>query len=77
MVLNRGDAPPPGGIKKFLRECEPLHALQHRTFLNGSVSLSNVTPVLISSRYLLFGLVPAEMEVGPNSSLHANIQGLN
>jgi len=44
--------------------CEPLHVLQHRTFLNGNVSLSNVTPVLIFRRYMLFGLVPAEMEVG-------------
>jgi len=28
------------------------------------VSLSNVTPVLILRRYMLFGFVPAEMEVG-------------
>jgi len=52
-------------------------------FLNGNVSLSNVASVLILRRYTLFGLVPAEMEVGVkyleilNSSLHANIQGRN
>ena len=43
-------------------------------------------PVLILRRYMLFGLVLAEMEVGvksilkfsrSNSSLHANIQGRN
>jgi len=28
------------------------------------VSLSNVTPVLILHRYMLFGLVSAEMEIG-------------
>jgi len=39
---------------------EPLHALQHRKFLNGNVSLLNITPVLILRRYVLFGLVPAE-----------------
>jgi len=33
-------------------------------FLNGNVSLSNVASVLILRRYTLFGLVPAEMEVG-------------
>jgi len=32
--------------------------------MNGNVSLSNVTPVLILRRYVLFALVPAEMEVG-------------
>ena len=58
MVLNRG------GVKKFLGGREPLHALQHRKILNGNVSLSNVTPVLILRCYVLFGLVPAEMEVG-------------
>ena len=58
MVLNRG------GSKKFLGGHEPLLALQHRKFLNGNVSLSNVTPVLILRHYMLFGLVPAEMEVG-------------
>jgi len=31
--------------------------------LNGSMSLLHVTPVLILHRYVLFGLVPAEMEV--------------
>ena len=56
---------PSGGVKKFLGGREPLRALQHRTFLNGNVSLTNVTPVLILRRYmLLFGLVTAEMEVG-------------
>jgi len=43
---------------------EPLHALQHGKFLNGSVYLPNVTPVRILRRYMLFGLVPAEIEVG-------------
>jgi len=43
---------------------EPLHGLQHRKFFNGNVSLPNVTPVLILRRYMLFGLVPAETEVG-------------
>ena len=58
MVLNRG------GVKKFPGGREPLRALQHRKFLNGDVSLSNVTPVLILRRYMLFGLVLVEMEVG-------------
>jgi len=53
-----------GGVKKFLGGREPLHALQHIQFLNRNVSLSNITPVLILRRYMLFGLVPAEMEVG-------------
>ena len=39
-------------------------ALQHRKFLNGNVSLSYATPVPILRRCMLFGLVPAEMEVG-------------
>jgi len=51
----------------------------------GGAPLLNVTPVLILRRYVLFGLVPAEMEVGvkyleilqADSSLHANIQGRN
>jgi len=85
VVLNRRGAPPQGGVKKFLGGREPLHDLQHRKFLNGNVSLSNVTPVLILRRYALFGLVPAEMEVGvkyleilrDELSLHANIQGRN
>ena len=64
MVLNRVSAHPQGGFKKFLGGRERLHALQHRKILNGNVSLTNVTPVLISRRYVLFGLVPAEMEVG-------------
>ena len=58
VVLNRGC------VKKFPGGREPLHALQHRKFLNGNVSLSNVTPMLILRRYMLSGLVPAEMEVG-------------
>ena len=62
MVLNRGSAPP-GGVKKFLGGRKPLHALKHRKILNGNVSLSNVMPVLILCRYVLFGLVLAEMEV--------------
>ena len=76
MVLNLG------GRQEISRGCEPFHALQHRKFLNGNVSLSNVAPVLIYRRYMLFGLVPAEMEVGvkyleilQNLILHANIQG--
>ena len=52
------------GFKKFLGGRKPLHTLQHIKFLNGNVSLSNVTPVLILRRYMLVGLVPAEMEVG-------------
>jgi len=55
VVLNQGGAPPQGGVKKFLGGSEPLHALQHRKILNGNVSLSNVTPVLILRRYVLFG----------------------
>jgi len=31
---------------------------------NGNVSLPNVTPALILRRYMLFGLVPTEMDVG-------------
>ena len=62
MVLNRGDAPS-GGVKKFSVGREPFHALQHGKFLKGNVNLSNVTTVRISRRYMLFGLVPAEMEV--------------
>jgi len=41
-----------------------LYSLQHGKFLNGNVYLPKVTPVLIWRRYMLFGLVPAEMEVG-------------
>jgi len=62
VVLNRGDAPS-GGVKKFSVGREPFHALQHGKFLKGNVNLSNVTTVRISRRYMLFGLVPAEMEV--------------
>jgi len=57
VVLNRED------VKKFLGGHEPIvyiHALQHTKSLNGSVSLSNVTSL---RHYMLFGLVPAEMEV--------------
>ena len=64
MVLNRGRTCPLGGVKKFLGGRIPLHALQHRKILNGNVSLLNVMPELILRRYVLFGLVPAEMEVG-------------
>jgi len=59
VVLNRG-----GRQEISTGAREPLHALQHRKFLNGHVSLLNVTPVLLLRRYVLFGLVPAEMEVG-------------
>jgi len=55
--LLTGGSAPPGGR-------EPLHAPQHGKFLNRSLSLLNVKPVLILRRYMLFGLVPAEMEVG-------------
>ena len=58
VVLNRG------GVKKFVGGREHLHGLQHRKILNGNVSLLNVTPVLILRLYVLFGLVPAEMEIG-------------
>jgi len=64
VVLNQGGTPPQGGVKKFLGGRETLHALQHITFLNGNVSLSNVTAVLILCRYMLFGLFPAVMELG-------------
>ena len=50
-------------FKKFPGGREPLPALQHGKFLNGNVSLPNVTPVRILRRYMLCGLVPAEMEV--------------
>jgi len=64
VVLNRGGAPLRGGLEKSFRGREPLHALQHGKFLKWNVYLANVTPVLILRRYMLFGLVPAEMEVG-------------
>jgi len=57
MVLNRG------GVKKFSGEREPIHALQHGKFLNWNVNFPNVTTVRMSRRYMLFGFVPAEMEV--------------
>jgi len=68
-----------GGGRALSGGREPLHALQQRKFLNGNVSLSNVTPVLILRRYMLFGLVPAEMEAGVKylEILQANIQGPN
>ena len=77
--LTRGARPLRGGVNKFPGGREPLHALQHRKILNGNVSLSNVTPVLILRRYMLFGLVSAEMEVGVKylEILQANIQGPN
>jgi len=59
-----GGARPPGGCQEISRGRKTLHATQHRIFLNGDVSLSNVTTVLLLRRYMLFGLVPAEMEVG-------------
>ena len=40
--LTGGGAPPQGGVKQFPGGHEPLHALQHRTFFNGNVSLPNV-----------------------------------
>ena len=58
MVLNRG------GVKKFLEGVSPYMLYNQEKFLNGNVSLSNVASVLILRRYTLFGLVPAEMEVG-------------
>ena len=64
MVLNRGGAPPQVGVRKFSGGREPLHDLQHGKFLNGNVHFANATPVLILRRYMLFGLVPAQMEVG-------------
>jgi len=64
VVLNRGARPPQEGVKKFPGGREPLHALQHGKFLNGIVCLPNVMPVLILRRYVLFGLIPEEMEVG-------------
>jgi len=60
VVLNRGV-----GVKEFTRGGEPLHALQHGKFLNGNVSLPNVTQVLILRCYKLFGLVPAKTEFEP------------
>ena len=55
-----------GGRQEISRRREPLHALHYNieNFLNGNVSLLNVTPVRILRRYVLFGLVPAEMEAG-------------
>jgi len=51
-------------VKKVSGGREPLHVLQHGKFLKWNVYLPNVTPVLVLRRYMLFGLVPAEMEVG-------------
>jgi len=63
VVLNRG-ALPPGRRQEFPSGREPLHALQHGKALNGYVSLPNAMPMLILRRYMLFGLLPADMEVG-------------
>jgi len=52
------------GISKFSEGREPLHCLQHGEFLNGNVYLLKFTQALILLFYLLFGLVPAKMEVG-------------
>ena len=65
-------------MNKFSGEREPLHALKHGKFLNRNASIPNVALVRILRRSMLFGLVPAEMEVGvefleifrPNLSLH-------
>jgi len=57
VVLNRG------GHQEISRGGTNPYKLYNRTFLNRIVSLSNVTPVLILRRYVLFGLVPSEMEV--------------
>ena len=57
VVLKRGARPSPGRRQEIC-------ALQHGKALNGNVSLPNVTPMLILRRYMLFGLVPADMEVG-------------
>jgi len=51
------------GFKKFPGERKLLHALHYRKFLNENVSLPNVMPLLILRRYMLFCLLPAEMEV--------------
>ena len=62
VVLCRGERPP-GGVKKFPGGREPLHVLQHGKFLDVNVALPNVMPVLTLRRYMLFGLVPVDMEV--------------
>jgi len=51
------------GVQEISRERELLHALHHGKFLNGNVSLPNVMPLLLLRRYMVFCLVPAEMEV--------------
>jgi len=43
VVLNRGARAPPEGRQAISRRGEPLHALQHGTFLNCNVSIPNVT----------------------------------
>jgi len=53
-----------GGVKKFPRGREPLHALQHGKALKGNVSLPSATPVMILRRYILLGLLPADIDVG-------------
>jgi len=62
VVLNRGRHP--RGRQEISRGRKPLQALQNGKFLNGNVSLPNVTPVLLLCRCMLFGLVPVEVEVG-------------
>ena len=42
LVLNRGARLPRGASSNFQGGCEPLHALQHRTFFIRNVSLLNV-----------------------------------
>jgi len=51
-------------VKKFSEGREPLHSLQLGKSLNGNVDLPNVTPVPILRCYMLFVLVPVEIEVG-------------
>ena len=59
MVLNRGGVNTfPGGASPYM-----LYNIEHFWTEMGR-SLSNVTPVLLLRRYMLFGLVSAEMEVG-------------
>ena len=51
-------------MKKCSGVLDPLHALKREKILYGNVYLPNVTPVRILRRYMLFGFVPAAMEVG-------------
>jgi len=61
-----GSGSQPGRREKISRGARALtcSTLQHGKFLNGNVYLPKFTPMLILRRYTLFGLVPAEMEVG-------------